>query len=226
MRKVLAIPDLHFPWHDQDTLTWIYKLNQERKPDVIIQLGDLYDMYSHSRFARTHNLCTPKQEIAEGRLGAATMWKHLKSGNPKAVCYQLRGNHDVRADKRILEMCPEVESLVAMQPLFEFPGVKTIMDASEELELDGVLYIHGHYMKLGDHMNYYLQPVVHGHTHRGGSIYRKIHGQTIWELDCGFASDESQVPLRYTATRRTHWTLGCGWIDDGGPSFMVKPRKK
>lgn len=226
MRKVLAIPDLHFPWHHQDTLTWIYGVAKTRQPDVIIQMGDLYDMYSMSRFARTHNLMTPKQELAEGRLGAATMWKYLKSLCPKAECYQIRGNHDVRADKQILDKCPEIESLVEMKPIFEFPGVTTVMDSGQELELDGVLYVHGHYLKLGDHMNYFLQPVVHGHTHKGGTIFKKQRGQLLWEMDCGFCSDETAVPMRYGASRRTHWTLGCGWVDENGPMFLPAPKVK
>lgn len=226
MRKVLAIPDLHFPWHHQDTLTWIYQVAQDKQPDVIIQLGDLYDMYSFSRFAKTCDLMTPKQELAEGRLGAATMWKYLKALCPKAELYQIRGNHDVRPERAVIEKAPELESLLEMKPIFDFPGVTTVMDTGTELEIDGVLYTHGHYTKLGDHMRYYLQPVVHGHTHRGGSIFTKIHGRVLWELDCGFASDETVVPMRYTPSRRTLWSLGCGWIDDGGPRFMPAPAKK
>jgi UDP-2,3-diacylglucosamine pyrophosphatase LpxH len=221
---VLAIPDLHFPWHHQDTLTWIYQLIADRKPDDIVQLGDLYDMYSSSRFAKTHDLMTPKQELAEGRLGAATMWKNIKTRAPKAKCWQIRGNHDVRPEKRVQELVPEVESLLEMKPIFEFPGVTTLMDPTEELEIDGVIYTHGTFTQAnGAHCKHYMQPVVHGHTHRGSVFFMRKKGGLIWELDCGFASDETQVPLRFTATRRTGWTLGCGWIDSTGPSFIPFP---
>jgi predicted phosphodiesterase len=223
LRKVLAIPDLHFPWHHQDTLTWIYQQIIDQKPDVVIQMGDLYDMYSHSRFARTHDLMTPKQELAEARMGAAAMWKHINKIAPKAKKYQIRGNHDVRAEKRIQEMCPEIESLLEMRPIFEFSGVTTIMDTSEELELDGVIYTHGTFIPMGAHCKHYMQSVVHGHTHRGSTFFTRKHNQLIWELDCGFASDESAVPLRYTQTRRTGWTLGCGLVSDLGPMFMPAP---
>lgn len=223
MRKVLAIPDTHFPWHHQDTITWIYKTITEKKPDIVIQMGDLYDMYSHSKFAKTHDLMTPKQEIAEGRLGAANMWKHIRSLVPKAKLYQIRGNHDVRAEKRVQEKCPEIESLLEMRPIFEFPGVTTIMDTSEELEIDGAIYTHGTFIPMGAHCKHYMQSVVHGHTHRGSVFFTRKHNSLIWELDCGFASDETSVPLRYTATRRTGWTLGCGWVDINGPQFMPAP---
>lgn len=226
MRKVLAVPDVHFPFHHQPTLNWIYKVAKEKQPDVIIQMGDLYDFYAASRFARTHNVMTPEEEFDEGRRGAEAMWKNLKAISPKAQCIQLLGNHDVRPNKKILALVPEMESMVDLESPFMFKGVKTILDPGEEIEIDGVIYIHGHYLKLGDHMNYFLQPVVHGHTHKGGTIYKKLRGEVLWELDCGFASDETSVPMRYGATRRNHWTLGCGWVDSYGPLFMTAPPAK
>ena len=226
LRSVLCVPDTHFPFHHQPTLTWIYEIAKERKPDIIFQLGDLYDFFASSRFARSHDVMTPKEEFEEGRMGAEAMWKNLRKASPKSMCIQIKGNHDVRPNKRLLELCPELESLLDTDSLFKFPGVKTILDPSEEVEIDGVVYIHGHYAKLGDHMNFFLQPTVHGHTHKGGTIYKKIRGGTLWELDCGFASDETTVPMRYGPTRRNHWTLGCGWVDAQGPQFLPAPPVK
>lgn len=223
MRKVLIVPDTHLPFHKQEVLTWIYQVAKSKQPDIIVQIGDLYDMFSQSKFVKTHNLMTPKQELAEGRAGAAAMWKNLKLAAPKAKCFQIRGNHDVRPEKRILESCPEVESMLEMYPLFEFPGVTTIMDTSEELEIDGVLYTHGTFIPMGAHCKHYQQNVVHGHTHRGSVFTTRNRNSLIWELDCGFASDEEQAPLRYTMTRRTGWSLGCGWVDIEGPRFLPYP---
>lgn len=224
LKKVLCVPDTHFPWQSNETLAWIYQAAKAKQPDIIIQLGDLYDAYSFSRFAKTNDLMTPKQELAEGRMGAAAMWKNLRLAAPKAKCYQIRGNHDVRPERRILEECPEVESLIEMRPIFEFPGVTTIMDTQEELEIDNVVYTHGTFTQTnGAHCKHYQQSVAHGHTHRGGVFFMRTKRGIIFELDCGFASDESQVPLRYTMTRRTGWTLGCGWKDDEGPRFLPFP---
>lgn len=221
-RKVVAVPDLHFPWHHQDCLTFIYDIIKQEKPDVIVQLGDLYDFFSFTKFARTHDVCTPKEEIDEGRTAAQIFWNHIKKIAPNADCFQLRGNHDVRIAKRVLDAIPEITSLIepSIEELFKFKGVKTVQDWTDELEIDGVIYTHGHYTKLGDHAKFYLKPVVHGHSHRGGVFFQKMHDYLLWELDCGFCSDESQIPLRYTPTRTTHWTLGCGIIDGLGPRFV------
>jgi predicted phosphodiesterase len=221
-KKVLAIPDLHFPWHHQDCLTFIYELIKEENPDVIIQMGDLYDQFSFSRFARTHDLCTPKEELLEGLAGATNMWNHIRKIAPRAKKIQIRGNHDVRIARRVQEVIPEIESLIepTIDAMFKFKGVQTVMNTREEFEIDGVIYTHGHYMKIGDHAKFYNKPVVHGHRHRAEVWFHDMNDFMLWELDVGFCSDATAVPLRYTATRTTHWTLGCGLIDGRGPRFI------
>ena len=222
-KKVIAVPDLHFPWHDPECLTWIYDVIRDTQPDVVVQLGDLYDMYSASKFAKTHNLMTPAMELAEARLGGEAFWANVKKAAPNAKCFQILGNHDIRPNKRILEVCPELESLLSTHELYKFKGVETILDPKEELEIDGVLYTHGSFSKAGDHCKHYRQPVVFGHLHRGFTFFTTVKDDLLWELNCGYASDQTAVPLRYTATKRTGWTLGCGLIDDGGPRFLPYP---
>lgn len=221
-KKVIAIPDLHFPWHHANCLNFIYDVIKDEKPDVVIQMGDLYDFFSFSKFSRTHDVCTPKEEITEGRLAAQLMWEHIKKIAPNADRIQLRGNHDVRVMKRVLDVIPEIESLVEPQveELFKFKGVRTVYDTREEFEIDGVVYTHGHYMKIGDHAKYYNKPVVHGHRHRGEVWFHDMGQFMLWELDCGYCSDDSQIPLKYTPTRTNHWTLGVGQIDKLGPRFI------
>jgi predicted phosphodiesterase len=221
-KSVLCIPDLHFPWHHADCLNFLYDIIKVKKPDVVIQLGDLYDLFAFSRFARSHNLCTPQEELDEGRAGAVAMWKHIRKIAPTADLYQIKGNHDARIQKKVLDIIPELESLVfpSVQEMFVFDGVKTIHDTREELEIDGVVYTHGHYTKIGDHSKYLLKPVVHGHRHRGEVWFQQMENYLLWELDAGYCADSSVVPMRYTPTKTNHWTLGGGWVDSLGPRFI------
>lgn len=222
-KKVIAIPDLHFPWHHDDCLRFIYELIRKEKPDVVIQMGDLYDKFSFSKFARSHDVCTPQEELNEGRIAATLMWEHIrKIAPPTAKLYQLRGNHDVRIEKRVLDAVPEISSLIEpeIEKLFEFKNVKTIMDYREELVIDGVVYIHGFGNRIGEHAKFFLKPVVRAHRHRGELWFLQMDQYLLWELDCGYCADKTQVPLRYTPTRTTHWTLGVGMVDGLGPRFI------
>jgi predicted phosphodiesterase len=220
--KVIAIPDLHLPWADWKRVEKAYQIIQEEKPDIIIQLGDLKDRFTFSRFARSHDIMTPKEEVQEARAGAVNFWAHINKLVPKAKKIQLTGNHEARLLKSTLEKFPEIYSIVqkAEQEMFKFAGVKTIYDSRAELEIEGVIYCHGYLTKIGDHAKHLLKPVVHGHSHRGGVVFFNLGGKTIWELDCGYLADPLQVPLMYGPTKTTNWTHGIGIVDKYGPRFV------
>lgn len=220
--KVFAIPDCHFPWVDIKNLTKIYDEIENECPQVVIQLGDLYDRFSFSRFARSHNICTPKQEVEEAREMALNFWKNITEASPKSRKIQLRGNHEQRILSQTLDRFPEIYSIVSRSEadLLKFKGVETIEDAREETEIEGVIYTHGYLTQLGAHCKHMLKPVVHGHSHRGGTVFYNLGGKLIWELDCGYIADNTQVPLQYGMTKTTLWTTGYGIIDKRGPRFV------
>lgn len=224
-KKVIILGDTHCPWTNVLSLNEVYRAITKIQPDVVVQSGDLFDMYSFSKFARSHDLCTPSEEILEGRKLAEAMWKNIRSFAPKAECYQIFGNHDIRPNLRLQEKYPEIASIVDMSDLWKFPGVTTVSDARDELEIDNVLYIHGHYSKLGDHMRYYHKNVVCGHSHQGGVQFWRRGTKTLWELNAGYLADENAVPLKYTKTKTTKWTQGYGLIDELGPRFIPLKNK-
>lgn len=98
-------------------------------------------------------------------------------------------------------------------------GVEIHEDSRAEIEIDGVLYIHGWMTGIGKHAKYFNQSVVHGHTHVGGLWTQNLKKKFIFELDCGYLADPYQVPLTYRATKTTNWTKGFGFIDSWGPRF-------
>lgn len=220
MQKVLCVPDLHLPWVDSDGLSAVYLAIEREKPTVVIQLGDLYDMYAHSKFPRNQDLCTPKEEICEAREGAENFWNNVKKMSASIRRIQILGNHDSRPSKRIQERYPEIAHLSGIDDLFEFPGVESVLDTRCEFQIDGVIYTHGHFTRHGQHAAYYLKSVVHGHTHRGNVSFQKVHGKIFWELDCGHLADEGSEPLQYQATKTTKWTRGFGIVDSLGPRFI------
>lgn len=199
-----------------------YCVNWE--PDIIVQVGDLRDWYSASRFPRKVNIMTPKQEDELAGFYADAMWETLCKELPKADKYQLLGNHCIRPLARVLEKAPEFEEdmVERVHERYTFDGVKTIYDPREELDLDGVRFIHGYLSKLGDHAIYNQMPVVCGHTHRGGVAYIPMKEKISFELNAGYLGDASHPALSYTAQKRaTKWTLGFGLIDQDGPRFVA-----
>lgn len=222
-KKVVAVPDLHLPWVCQKSLDYIYKVIDNEKPDIVIQLGDLYDFYSHTKFARSHDIMTPKEEASEARLGAEKFWKTIKKITPRSRKIQLLGNHCVRPIKRIQEKYPEIASMIDMKPMFTFSGIETVYDDRSWIEIEGVIYLHGYLTQLGAHTRHFMKPVVHGHSHRGGTVFfNTLHGM-LWELDCGYLADKTQAPLMYGPTKNVLWTKGLGIVDSYGPRFVIVP---
>ncbi len=211
--RTLFVPDVHFPFAHQQTLEKIYRFAEQEKPDIIIQVGDLYDAYSYAKFPKSSNVFTPREETNTARKMAETMWAELRKASPAAKCYQLRGNHDDRPLKRILEAYPSCEDWVEkmLAELMTFDGVETIYDSRQELMITAdVAVIHGHRSQIGQHRDAFLYNGVAGHLHTAGVSYRQIHGRVLWELNVGLAGDPMSKGMSYMPSRIVKWTLGLG----------------
>lgn len=222
-QTVLPIPDVHFPFHSQRVLDAIYKKIQKEKPNYVIQMGDLYDLYAHSKFPRSLNLYAPQEEEQLARAGAEEMWKTIRQTSPNTKCVQIKGNHDIRPVKRTIESLPALEHVVSrhLDQLMTFEGVELVADYREEYVIDGVLYHHGYRSKLGDHRDYVLRNMVVGHTHRGGVAFRRVRDEVIWELNAGFAGDPHAKVFGYMPQKTCDYTPGFGYIDEEGPRFIT-----
>jgi predicted phosphodiesterase len=222
-KKIFIIGDVHFPFVNIDALNACYELIKKEKPDVVIQQGDLDDQYSNSKFPKSQNVYSPKAEDDLARSMAEEMWAKIRSIVPKAKCYQLMGNHNARALLRVVEKWPEGEHMIEyyMRHRMTFEGVETIHDPTQELYINGILFIHGHYSQLGAHRDYNTINVVTGHSHRGGVNYRSYNGKVYWELNVGFIGDPESKALSYRKQKYHNWTWGCGIIDSLGPRFVA-----
>lgn len=215
-KKVLFISDTHFPYVNKKAMKKLYKVIQEEQPTHIIQAGDLVDMYSFSRYEKDANHTTPQEELELGLKMASDMWKKIKTICPKAKCIQLIGNHEDRLSKTVAKKAPELAMLCrTIQDLFDFKGVKVLSSSKEWVEIDNVIYCHGWYTKLGDHMKFFNKSVVHGHSHRIGIAYDQRNGSLLFEMDTGFMADKEALPLQYTSSKYTKWSLACGIVTNG-----------
>lgn len=219
----LGIGDTHFPFVSERVLEAIYTWAQKHRPKRIVQVGDLYDMYAHTKFPKSLNVYKPEEEETLAVEGATKMWAELKRICPQAECVQLKGNHDIRPLRRTLEHAPSLEHIVSkhLDRLMTFPGVTLITDPRQEFIADGIQFIHGYKSKIGEHRDYTLMHTICGHQHVGGVVYRRIRGQTLFELNCGLVGDPESKAFGYTPQKITTATPGFGWLDEDGPRFIA-----
>ena len=191
------------------------------KPTHIVQIGDLYDFYSYSRFPSSLNITTPHREVREGRWMAERMWKDLQTAAPFAKCFQSLGNHEDRPWKLMMRAAPALEEMMKqpLHDLLKFPNVTSMTSSLDELDINGIRFIHGWSTKPGFHVAYFSKNVAHGHTHHGGVEFLRRDGKTLFELDCGILADYNAQPLIYRSTKTSKWTPGFGVIDAYGPRF-------
>lgn len=221
-KPILIVGDTHFPFVHQKTLERIYRFAEKEKPAFIVQVGDLMDQWSHSRFPASRNYYKPDEEMELARNMSVAFWLELQKASPSAQKFQLIGNHDLRMLKQVLAGAPTLEGLVSasIEKLYEFEGVTTIKDYREELIIQDIMFHHGYMTRHGQHRDFVMQNLCTGHTHRGAVVYRALKEKTIAHLDVGFVGDAESKALSYTAQKLTGWTLGWGWWDEYGPRFI------
>lgn len=219
--RILIVGDTHMPFHNKWAIKKLYESIKQLKPTHIVQIGDLYDQYSFSRFTKK-NITTSTKELSSARKAGDTFWKRCRINAKHALCYQLLGNHDIRLTKRIADKVPEAYEFVKeeLDRLYTFKGVKTIYDERELLKIGNVSFHHGYLSQLGAHSKSHGCNIVVGHSHVGGVVFEQRAGKIIWELNAGYLADETSEPLRYRPTKTSKWTLGVGFIDSSGPRFI------
>lgn len=217
-QRIVAIGDVHFPWQSERACIKLFEFLDFFKPTIIIQMGDLYDMFSFGRWPRVMNI-TPRDEVKLGRQMALNFWKRIRLENKKAQLHQILGNHCDRPMKQLIAKMPEMEVFADTSEMFMFDGVQTNLDSKNELELAGIVFMHG-FMKAGAHVRKNLAPTVRAHDHRGYVEFINIRDKVIWELGCGYVGDPTATPLKYREQKWHSWHHGCGVIDKFGPRFV------
>lgn len=225
----IAIPDCHFPYADKSALRKVFALIAKLQPTYVVQLGDLYDYYSLSRYGKSLNHATPASEIKAGRRDAEWMWNSIQAAAPKAVCHQVTGNHDARLYKKIEERLPELSGVLDLTGFFKFKGVTTAKSDRDILRLklgdQMTWFMHGHLSKLGDHVRYFAQNVICGHSHRPGIYYDKTYSKQLYEANAGYIGDPKAHVFKYGATEKLKWSRGCLVVDEMGPRFVSLERQ-
>lgn len=222
MSKVhLVIPDSHaHPDHNNDRYDLLGQLVAELRPDVIIDIGDFWDMASLCAYDkgkrgfenRRYSLDISAGIDAQDRLLAPL--KKLRRKAPRKI--RCLGNHEHRIN-RVLETDPVLDGTIGLRDLQskeygfeEYPFLEIV-------EIDGIQY--SHYfasgvmgrpiggVNLGSAiLSKQLNSATQGHSHLFDHAVRvRGGGQRIHGLSCGVFQD--YVPSFARASAR-YWSSG------------------
>jgi hypothetical protein len=148
----MVIPDVQSkPGVQNDHLTWIGNYAVEKKPDVIVCIGDFWDFPSLSSYDKGKLAFEGRRYVHDVKAGRVAMEKLLKPiddynrahprepYNPRRV-FTL-GNHEIRLE-RLVDDNPEYEGKFSLQDL----GIKEYgweqHDFLKVVNIDGIEYAH------------------------------------------------------------------------------------
>lgn len=220
-KTVLTFSDSHCPFQDKKAFKAIIKVAEEKRPDVIVANGDVYDLLAFSKYPRNPYLITPEQEITKARYLLEQLFYDLNKASPKSKIFITRGNHSMRLHKRVLEKLPELLGVFDFDSLWKFEKVETIMDPREPLIIDDVIYVHGWLSRPGATLDYLQQSCTIGHLHKAYIIYKKIRNKVIWEANSGHTSNPLGIGMSYMPSKITNSVTSFLYKDDIGPRIYL-----
>ena len=111
-KDILVVPDPHaHPDHHNDRADWLGKLILDKKPDVVVNMGDTFDMPSLSSYDKgkaSFNGASYEKDIISGLDFLDRMWHPVKKAKrKKPYSVFLEGNHCHRL-KKVLEYDPQL----------------------------------------------------------------------------------------------------------------------
>lgn len=155
-RDHLVIPDDHaVPDDNFRRYEWLGNYIMEKMPEVIIYLGDSFDMpslCSYDRGKRDYVFKNIKDDIEAGQKAFETAFKPMleynntmskwKKKQYQPIVVRIRGNHEARIE-RLLDYESKLEGLIDMSVYRNRIGVKEIeIPFNDYVFIDGVLYAH------------------------------------------------------------------------------------
>lgn len=227
VEKWILIPDVHVPYHDATALRLVLEAAKAIGATRCVQLGDLMDCYSVSRYPKDANRRSSIQwEIEETN----KVLDSLDAAFPDGRVITL-GNHDVRLEKYVATYAPAIGALYSMPELLRLKErgwqVTPYLQSARIGDLD-VTHEMGFAGAHASHRNLSVtsRSTAHGHTHRVSmAAAGDIDGSVRVGMSCGWLGsfDAIDYAHRQRAYRETTHGFGVAYVDksDGGRTHVV-----
>jgi hypothetical protein len=214
---VMALPDMHHPFCHPDTLAFLVAVRNAYKPNHIICLGDEVDFHALSRYPKDPDGMSAGGELKAAIEGLIPFYKEFPNVR---VC---NSNHTARGHRQAFGAGIPQAFMAHISQVLNAPDGWTW---HQEVEQDGVIYIHGDAGKHGQyaHVNYmkaFKQSVVIGHIHAyAGVNYEGRH----FGMNTGCLIDPDGYAFAYGKNLPVKVNLGCGIIIDGKHAQFIPMR--
>jgi len=219
-----VINDTHNPYQDQRALHEVELFLLELQPGLLIKNGDMNDFYGLSKFDKNPER---KDTLQSDLNSTRAMNTRQRVQMPDARQIHIDGNHEDRLRRYLWSKAPELASLNALN-VDKLYGLNDNdiekVGYEDGLLINGVFMVsHGNIVRA--HSSYTAKGLsdkqggsgMCGHTHRGGSYYKRDRFGTYgyWEnfCLCDLSPDYIQFP---------NWQQGFSLVHFIGDRFWVE----
>lgn len=216
MSRVLAIPDLQYPFAHKDHLDFLDTVKRKFKPEYVVNLGDEIDFHALSDYNHDPDGYSAGHELEKALECMHALYKLF----PKAmVC---TSNHTERPFRRAYKYgIPKA----FIKDYKEFLQAPKGWNWQEKWRIDNVIYTHGEgWSGRNGAINAAedaATSTVIGHLHSHAGIqYSANSDRLIFGFNVGCLIDHKSYAFRYGKFIKHKPILGCGIIDDGIPQFI------
>ena len=224
MERVMILGDQQARYDDRFAERVALKFQKDFDPTIIVNLGDLIDNESISKFSTDSK---GLGSLADDRVAARAILQHQRAVSPNAKMFLIEGNHEARLRTYVLERAPAFQDLPELK-LPNFLGlddldIKYIGPYGNGLRIADLFIYHGMRVNSQSGMSARNEREmeggsgVSGHTQRGGSnFYTDRRGVHVWyENFCMCNIVGPMVPPSYRGPKPNNWQQGFtfGYVD-------------
>ena len=210
--NVIAVPDLHAPYHHKRAWNLMLEVIDYSQPEHVVDLGDFGDNRPFSRHKKKfgEHVNDPQKDMDS----VAREAQRLEQASRGRLTFLL-GNHDAWYTNYIAEFAPQAEKFVkSTGEVYKLS--KEPLPYQQTFRIGKVGYVHdlGPYgvnavratLQVAGHN------VVFGHAHRGGVAYAgNDRGERHFGMCCGWLGDRDKITYMTPAATKD-WQLGFGAV--------------
>lgn len=209
MPKILIVPDVHAPYHDDRAFRVMLEVAKDFKPDTVVVLGDLLDCYTVSAHSKDpRRKLRLQDEAAEARV----LLGQLKALGARCNIF-IEGNHEDRLDRYMRERAPELYGVVSIAELLNLKKEGwQHYGYGQHVRLGKLYCLHdaGFFGKYATHAtaSAFQGNAVFGHSHRLGAVYSgTMRGDHHVCVNAGWLGDVTKADYMHQSEQRD-WQLG------------------
>lgn len=215
-KKILVISDIQAPFMHKDTLAFLAAVKKKYKPTHVVNIGDLSDSYCLSAWAKSPDAISGREEIRR----LLEFVKDLVKLFPKADI--LTSNHGDRLERAAIRAGIPSHFI---KDFNEWMGLPKTWKLHEELEIDGILFVHGEdasgQQASINRVLHYGKSTVAGHLHTLSEVrYFANRENLLFGMSVGCLIDRKALAFTYAKKQMKKPILSVGFIDKGVPMII------